>query len=515
MPDQDDTQKIHDTRHAEYLRNALEWTNYKAAMRGGIEYAKSCLTQHARELKPFFDARLLRACAPNLVPFVVNARSGYIAKQPPVPTGIESLSNLKGELLDNITGQGDSFTSLTKRIANLQAGFGTIYIVIDLPELSEEMRLKFEENRATRADEMYVGLRPYWTLMDPLSILNWGMDKSGGYEWLLYEQPASSEVLGDDNTLTPSPNAKYILWRKSGWQKLGEKGEVLSSSPNPFIDVDGNGVIPVVPIRFQIEEGETSGISILADIEPINQQIVNTLSLLLEICHTQTFGTLTMQEPDGSKIELGTSPVLGYQAGMNAPAFIQPSSENAAVLSNVIAMLVNEVLRLASLRKGAAMDSKQVASGDSKAWDFVDTEASLKSQYEQLADGLKKALYITGLFYKQYLTPMIEIPDDFGVLDVGDLITRFSELVRTGATLPPEMMRQLLRQLCSAIFTELPPDELEALLKNVDDYTTGDMADQRATNAELEEEALARVAALNAEETPAVPPVKENAAQSA
>lgn len=471
------TTKITDTQHKTWAAEGGNWNRYLKAYKGGQDYSMNVLKRHVREDEVDFQRRKEESYFLNYCQQVVDTRTAFLLKTPPVVTAPASVDSL----FSNIDRQGHGINWLIQRSATLSMVTGTAVLVIDKPALDTQP--------ISVADQAREGDRPYILALPPGNLRNFGQDDTGEMTWALIEQPAETDVLeigASGPKITASSAPAFILWTREQIWKYDAEGNPIGVPLENRL-----GAVPVVLVRFREDEVNPNGygVSLFQDIEPINRRIVAISSLLDEILSNQTFSQLTIQGeilaekeivngiPRARKVDLGTQQVLQYD-GSVPPEYIAPDASQAGTLLESRSKLIDEVYRLAELKRGVVREGGTESSGVSKAFDFLDTNQALARQADGLSEGIKRALSFVGrwLGLKDSIDAYsVQFPADFGVETAGDLVTEFRELASIlSVTLPPALVKAYLVQIAKTRFAELSDDDLKRLVGMIESQVMGD-----------------------------------------
>ena len=472
-----DKQKITDSEHPEFKAGCEKWERFLLSYRGGAEYARSVMTMHPREDADEYAARLKRCYPDNYSQKMVDIRTSYLVKEEPkveCPSAVEDYTK-------DLDRRGSDISAIVSRVGSESQTMGTSVIVIDRPQLNQDV--------LTKADQDRIGDRPYFQILPPTMLQNFGKDERGEIEWALIRQAKSGSSISVESgapVVVETPSPDYILWTREAYYLLDDKGNVIDEGVNPI------GVVPVVLIPFKLVSDDDYGTPLLNDIEPLGRRIIENWSLLDSILHNQTFSILTVEggiepekglDPNGKPIarkkKISTTSALEYNEGGNAPSFISPDASQASLILGTIEALETKIYRHADLQRSAVKEGGQIASGASKAYDFIDTNHSLRKQAAMLSSGLSRALWIFGRWLglkddeEKY---SVTFPDDFGVETAGELVAEYKELCSTTDP-PPNIIRQhLLQMYVDRRFRELPEEERSKIKKKIKDELTGDWA---------------------------------------
>lgn len=357
-------------RHPEYLSNLPEWNFFWQSYIGGSIYiTPTNLFSHRVETTARYNKRLKRAYYYNYCAPVIDIYNQFIYSARIERSGEEEwLVNFR----KNASGKGDNIDEMMSKANTLSAIFGTSFATVDVDQ----------EGTPEIITAVYKQ-RPFIRILKPFNVVDWSLDKQGGFEWILLR----FAVLEDSNPLvTRNYNLEFILWMKDSWVKFNESGIELDSGKNSL------GFVPIIPINHYPNEDDDSiiGKSMIKDIARVNRGIFNWCSLLDSILYDQTFSLLAVEssgEKDTGIEKIGTAEAFTYEKDTKVPVFIAPDASQAQLFIDWIDRGIREIYRLASLeRSGMVHRTQVIESGIAKAFDFVDTNQALSTKAKTLAE---------------------------------------------------------------------------------------------------------------------------------
>ncbi len=435
-----------ESRHPLHLSRLPFWRLAWLSYRGGPDYlAAPNLFSHRLEHGDDHRRRMARAYYLNYCRPVVDAYASHIFRNPPAVLPAEPIK----ALVENADGAGRDLFSFMKQSLIAAAVYGQVMIGVDRP--------RSDQSPKTRADEMSLGLSNYFHLVIPENFLNWSTDGAGDFSWCLIRQENRSVSCDDPQS---GEEVIYRLWTPKVWKDIDENGQVVDQGANPF------GRVPFIPCIFRETGDSVLGESLLSSIAYVNREIFNLSSMLSEILYRQTFSQLVAEGSaheygEGGNIgRLGTSSIFLYPEGRKAPEFISPDGGQARLLMDQIDQLVDEIYRLASLSRGSAREGN-LASGISKAYDFLDTNQALSDAAQNIASAFCRAIGIAFPDWKGG----IQFPGDFGVDNSEKLLDEVERSFALGVG--PIFKKRLIERLARATLRELPAAHRQEVMDEI------------------------------------------------
>ena len=292
-------------------------------------------------------------------------------------------------------------------------------------------------------------LRPFWEAISPLKVVDWIIDDSGIVQSVLFEdwrfKSASLREL-------PTWGRVRELWEPGGvtiyqfGTKDDNKNEIVSKDQR---ETEGLEVVPWVPT------GRISKRPHWFDsIESVNRSIMD-----LESCNRQNFFNTVfaqmympastieaVQSAFGVDAERAVTMLTGWNypimvgEGEQPPGYIMPDSSAIESLGNELGRLRKEMSDSIGLMK--QQESRQVASGESKAFDQQDVAQVMGERAKMLEDAERKGAEITHLWDDTQPLWEPQYTRDFTKIDPADVIPHLTSAAQM--SMPPELYRLLL-----------------------------------------------------------------------
>jgi hypothetical protein len=424
--------------HPDYCAAAPKWRKYLDAYSGNDIYR--FIHKHLRESDDMWEVRVKRGYYYNYVASVVDLYVSYlfhaaIARQ----GGVNE--DLLSTFYDNADAKGTRYLLFMQNAATEAQICGHVGVLVDAPKVVEGA-IQTEQDRED------AGLRPYLTIVKPLQIKDWELDKDGKFEWVKIEidRPSGrswkSEV--DDET------CHYVIWTKTDWTEYelrGEEARVTDSAEHAL------GEIPLVIVQNSPDRDHPwFGVSSVRDITDINLALLNWSSLGDEEIAERCLNILTMECDDTSKsVTLSHNNVLQYMQGTAKPEYLQPGQTPLELIGKWIDRAKDEIYRLAKLGGSTGLlGVREATSGIAYAYEFNETNQSLSRK----AEGLEQAEREIHTLYLKWLGKTFDgsiiYPRDFGV---DDFTLELSILAQARETLTsPTAIRVLEKKLASKLF---------------------------------------------------------------
>jgi hypothetical protein len=384
----------------------------------------------------------------------------YVFKEPAERAGADE------NVVNDVTRNGCSVNQVMRDANTLVTACRWCWIGIDSPSVPTD------ESGAARSptllDVERGKLRPYWSLYSPLDVVDWKFSDVGTLLWLITQECAWE---CDDHL---KPYAKVIyrnVWEPGRRTRyVIEDGEAkgMVEMPFPFPGV------PFVPV------GRPSGKNIVFDsLESINRTILDLESVsrqnYFDRCFPQAYlpasvlssaSKLFPNEEASKALQRVVGLAYPYliEPGDVTPGYMQPNATDLSTIDKKVDQLKESMFECAGqmLRESTA----QVASGVSKAWDFLDTASMLKDRALLLQDAERRAVEISAAWDPSGFPAYVpKYPTEFDVRDVESDIRAL--VMGMQSPMPIELGRELLEKMAyvfKRVGVETAPDKMKAIL---------------------------------------------------
>ena len=299
-------------------------------------------------------------------------------------------------------------------------------------------------------------LRPFWEAISPLKVVDWIIDDSGEVQAVLFE-----DWIFESGSLRKPASWVRVreLWEPGmvttyKFGKGDEKDKIVSSDGGKV--TEGLNIVPWVPV------GRISKRPHWFDsIESVNRSIMD-----LESCNRQNFFNTVfpqmympastidaVKSAFGIDAEEAVTMLTGWNypimvpEGETPPGYIMPDSSAIESLGTELSRLRKEMGNSIGLM--VQQESRQVASGESKAFDQQDIAQVMGERAKMLEDAERKGAQITHLWDDTQPLWTPEYTRDFTKIDPSDVIPRLTEAAQM--SMPPELYRLVLDRLFNTL----------------------------------------------------------------
>lgn len=403
----------------------------------------SYLVQHPREDVKKYHMRQKLSYYLNYIAPCVNAHVSPIFKTVAVREWTGAGSSLWEMFSENVDFVGTNIQDLMKQAACSAKLQGVSYIVVDRQQgYSDDMRLAdMEANRANL---------PYAYVVDLNAVKEICLDKFGRITKFVFTEPDGYQ----DNAL-----AERVM-TVDGWELHDSRGN-HSGKWNI-------GGVPVVPLMSKVrKQHDPFPPSEFLSVAKTNLAIYNMCSWLSDILVNQTFSILTYPSGDPSAIELGTNNALSYPPeSSHAPAFIAPPDSPATVLSTQIAILQQEIYRMAVVVN--VTGSSKLQSGNAKAWDYEATNQILADFADLVEAAEEKIAKLFSIWTGTELKYSVNYPNDFKISEIEQELAN-AEIAK-GLNFGDEFNMEVFKRVLTSYLPELKAEDFDKLVKSYEEH---------------------------------------------
>ena len=244
-----------------YNRNQAQWEYLLNSYMGGIEYKRAgMLTKYVNETPQEYTARLTSTHLENHCKSVISTYISFLFREDPKREfGMLGYDPMLEQILEDADLDGRSFDNFIKEVAVWAGVFGHCWVMVVKPNVGA----------VTMGDEIAQGVRPYLTLLTPLTVYDWAWQRSANgsfsLSYLKYAEEAN-DSLTTIKEWTPETITTYVVDHENKQVKYQE------------VEVNGLGKIPAVLAYNHRSPVRGIGVSDIADIADAQKFIYNMTS---------------------------------------------------------------------------------------------------------------------------------------------------------------------------------------------------------------------------------------------
>ena len=406
-----------------YQDNYVQWKYLLESYMGGDDYRRAGhLTRYQLETESEYQARLRSTPLENHCKSVISVYNSFLFRTEP-DRDMESIENLPElqDFLEDADLDGRSLNGFMKDVATWASVFGHAWIIVAKPDVGA----------TTRADEIAAGVRPYVSLVTPMTVLDWSWSRTpAGYYSLDYFKYIE-ETNGDIQTIKE--------WRADSivTSTVDLKNQLLNSQTT---EPNGLGLIPVVCAYNARSMVRGLGISDISDIADAQRFIYNNTSEVEQSIRLDSHPSL-VKTPE-------TTAGSGAGSMIHMPDNLDPGLKpyileySGAEISSIYASIQHTI---ASIDKMANTGAVRAVESRTLSGVAMETEFQLlNARLSEKADNLELAEEQMWRLWCQYMgyywTGSVEYPGSFNIRDNSQEINQL-KTARDSATDPAVLRR--------------------------------------------------------------------------
>lgn len=453
---------------------APEWDLYLSAYEGGPEFAcGKNLFKHQRENPDDFSDRVQRVHYFNYCDGLVDFFTNFIYCETIQRDG-GSNESFYWDFCSDVNKKGDSITDYMKMVSDDMQIFGMSYTLVDTPVIPglDGGGDASDPQVVTKEMEETQGIRPYWVLIKPEEIIDWVTDEFEVLEYVKRVQLVTKVIGGEMRNLE-----KYTEWfcDKTVITHIDVTDQFKPVLVPPTIYMNVLGYIPLNVSRYKRSKRYPfMGNSFLRDFASNNREIMNYTSLLQEFLYRQAFNILakesdtsipTRDQEDGA---LGSSNIIEYPKGANAPAYLSPPVTPAQFIQDERQRIVQEMFRRASQDTMNEMFNGQGSSGFSQAQSFSKTVPFIATRADTLEKTETALMSLTMKLVSKTWDGKIKYKDRYELTNVTDAITQLTSVFRDLIMPSETFCKEELKRLVCELDGKIPIDKMAKIMQEID-----------------------------------------------
>lgn len=367
---------------------------------GGDEYRSGQhLTRYQLETQQEYQARLRSTPLQNHCRSVISVYNSFLFREEPD----REYGSLLGapeleDFLKDADLEGRSLNAFMKDVATWSAVFGMSWIIMAKPNVGAQ----------TRADELAAGVRPYVSLLTPMTVLDWAWERNalGRYElsYLRYVE----EVNGDVKVIKE-------------WWKDRVRTVTVDTKEEKFVEdvIEENqlGMIPAVICYNARSTVRGIGISAISDIADAQKLIYNATSEAFQSIQLDSHPSLVTTNE--VQIGVGAGAIIKMPENLDAglkPYVLDFAGASVPTIIETIKHTIESIDKMANTGAVRATESRTMSGV------AMETEFSLlNARLSEMADNLELAeeqMWRLFCAYQGYTYDMeIEYPGSFNIRD--------------------------------------------------------------------------------------------------
>lgn len=395
-----------------------QWTYLLESYVGGEEYRNAGhLTRYQLETQAEYAARLKTTPLENHCQSVISVYNSFLFRESPDREfmGLDMLPELE-DFLNDADMDGRSLNAFMKDVATWSSVFGHCWIMIVKPNVGA----------VTRADEQAAGVRPYVSLLTPLTVLDWTWTRSsmGRYEltYLRYLEDSNGDV------------RVVKEWRKDTitTTTLDVKKGTINEE---IIEVNGLGKIPAVCAYNGRSITRGIGISDIADIADQQRFIYNATSEIEQTIRLDSHPSL-VKTPE-TIAGTGAGAIIHMPENLDPglrPFLLEFNGAEISAIQSAITHAIDSIDKMANTGSVRATESRTM-SGVAMETEFQLLNARLSEKADNLELCEEQMWKIWAEYMGTTWQGSVDYPGSFNIRDTGREIQQLVQ-AKSAATDP-------------------------------------------------------------------------------
>lgn len=400
-----------------YQRNQDAWEFLLYSYMGGEEYKRAAyLTRYINETDGEYAGRLNTTFVENHCKSVIQTYVSFLFREPPDrDLGLLEYDTTVRDFLEDADLDGRSFDAFMKEVSIWASVFGTAWIIMAKPNVGA----------ATLGEEMALGVRPYVTLLTPLTVMDWqwSRDAMGRFEltYLKY-----TEEVNDTFTTIKEWTRETITTKV-----VDHEGKAIKSET---VEANGLGRIPAVIAYNHRSPVRGIGISDITDIAMAQKYIYNLTSEVEQSIRIN--GHPALVKTVGTEAAAGAGAIVTMEDNLDPGLrpFMLSVSTDTNQIYNAINHTIDSIDKMANTGSIRSTEARRL-SGVAQEQEFQLLNAKLSEKGDNL-ELVEEQLWELWCEYQgKTWTGTIEYPDSFNIKDHMSEIQKL-KLARETATDP-------------------------------------------------------------------------------
>ena len=377
------------------------WQFYLESYMGGEEYRQAGhLVKYQLETPQEYQARLDSTPLDNHCKSVISTYISFLFREEPDREldALKAADPMLEQFLEDADLEGRSIDSFMKEAAIWSTVFGHCWLLVTKPNIGA----------VTRADEIAAGVRPYVSLVTPLTVIDWKWTRSatGAYQlvYLKYMEESTDSM------------AVYKEWDLETISTYVVDHDTKLVREH-FVEVNGLGMIPAVQVYSSRSPVRGIGISQIADIADMQKAIYNEYSEIEQLIRLQNHPALVKTADVEAGAGAGAIIMMPENLdGALKPYLLEPTGNGLASIYESIRARVGAIDKMANTGAVRATESRNL-SGVAMRTEFELLNAKLSEMADNLELAEEQMWQLYCLYQGTQWEGQVEYPSSFNIQD--------------------------------------------------------------------------------------------------
>jgi len=327
-----------------YNQNNEYWRNLLNSYMGGVEYQRGeYLTRYVNESEKEYQARIDSTPIENHCKSVISTYISFLFRECPD----RDFGSLEGDsvlqaFLEDADLDGRSFDAFMKEVAIWSSVFGHCWVLCVKPNVGA----------TTLGDEIAQGVRPYVTLVTPMTVLDWRWTRKPNGSYALNYFKYVEEVNDTFSTIKEWTPTEIHTW---------EINAVKRSVESHFVEPNQLGEIPAILSYNHRSPVRGIGISDIADIHLAQKFIYNMTSEVEQ--STRINGHPALVKTAGTEAAAGAGAIVQMEDNLDPglKPYILSVATDTDQIYNSIKHTIDSIDKMANTGSIRATESRRMS----------------------------------------------------------------------------------------------------------------------------------------------------------
>jgi len=394
------------TTNTTYNNLKDRWQFYLQSYQGGEEYRQAGhLTKYVNETPNEYAARQNATPLDNHCRSVISVYTSFLFREEPDrELGVLEADPMLEDFLKDADLDGRSLNAFMKELSIWSNVFGHCFCLVTKPNIGA----------ITRADEIAAGVRPYVSLLTPLTVMDWSWSRSPLGRYTLDMIKYVEDVNGDEQVIKQWTPTEITTWVVNTQDK-----NVLEETVEP----NGLGKVPAVIAYGNRGPIRGVGVSDLSDIADHQRKIFNEYSEVEASIRLNGHPTVVKTQDVEMSAGAGSVAIMPDNMDPGLKPYMLSVSTDIGAIYTSIAASVSAIDKMANTGAVRATESRTL-SGVAMRTEFELLNAKLSEK----ADNLELAEEQIWKLYAEYqgteFDGEVEYPGSFNIQDTQDEINQ-------------------------------------------------------------------------------------------
>jgi len=411
-----------------YNDNIERWRFLYNSYIGGDEYRKGgYLTRYQLESDQEYAARCQATPLDNQCKSVISVYNSFLFRNPPIRDLPDDW--FLEQFLEDADLEGRSFNNFMEQVNIWSLVFGHSWVIVSKPNI----------NAASLAEEQANNIRPYVSLLTPLTVLDWHYTRQVNGSYILDYFKYVEDINGSVHTVKQWYPERIITSTVDA-----NKQEQLDE----IIEDNQLGTIPAVIAYADRSIVRGLGVSAISDVCDMQRYIYNALSEADQSIRLDSHPSL-VATPD-TEIGTGAGSVIQIPENIDPGLVPYVLDFNGASIDSIYTVINNTITSIEKITNigGIRATGTRTLSGVALETEFQLLNSRLSSLANNLETTEEQIFRLWCLYQNQIYDYMIEYPSSFEIRDVDNQLSQLKQAMDITQDSNTQMaLEQRLREL--------------------------------------------------------------------